>query len=245
MATKQAAYGQPAVYNAVPPTWQDGEPAALQIDQNGYLLVSGVTGGGGGVSAKYNVTPPVYTDGGTATLQTDVNGNLKVVTSGASGYSELTTTSPATGGLSLGRYKATAPTLTDGQMYGLELDVNGNLKESMATRLDAVNDAVTSYPYGHSYTNITTNATTTVKSGSGVLKAIKINNPSALTVANLTLTVYDNTAGSGTVIATITVPFGQSGALPIALNFDAAFATGLTIVTAGPTVAANVTVEWR
>lgn len=47
-------------------------------------------------------------------------------------YAELTTIAPATGTLALGRYKSSAPTLTDGQMYGLELDSSGNLKVNVA-----------------------------------------------------------------------------------------------------------------
>lgn len=56
--------------------------------------------------------------------------NVSVVSGGSSGtqYAELTTTAPGTGTLSLGRYKTVAPTLTDGQMYGLQLDSSGNLK---------------------------------------------------------------------------------------------------------------------
>lgn len=114
----------------------------------------------------------------------------------------------------------------------------------MVHRLDAVNDAVTAFPVGHSFTNITTNSTTTVKTGAGVLRSINFNNPSAITVASLTLTIYDNTAGSGTLIGTIVVPV-DAAAKPFDINYDVAFTTGLTLVTAGPTVAMNLTVEWR
>lgn len=55
---------------------------------------------------------------------------VAVVSGGGAGtqYAELSTTSPGTGNLSLGRYKTAAPVLTDGQMYGLQLDASGNLK---------------------------------------------------------------------------------------------------------------------
>lgn len=46
----------------------------------------------------------------------------------SSQYSEEATTSPAIGTLALARYKSSAPTLTDGKMYGLQLDASGNLK---------------------------------------------------------------------------------------------------------------------
>lgn len=78
---------------------------------------------------------------------------------------------------------------------------------------------------GGSYAHITTNTTTTVKSGAGTLQNIVINNPGSAWVA----TVYDNTAGSGTVIAVISAAAGQT--LPYNLRFSA----GLTIVTTGTT----------
>lgn len=83
------------------------------------------------------------------------------------------------------------------------------------------------------YKNISTNATTVVKIGSGVLHSIIINDAG---VSANTATVYDNTAGSGTVIATIdTVTTGGT------LDYGCDFSTGLTIVTATGT-AANITV---
>jgi hypothetical protein len=91
--------------------------------------------------------------------------------------------------------------------------------------------------FGKKYTNITTATTTTVKSGRGQLFAI-INNKS---VANGVITVYDNTAASGTKIATITNPasillnqYNQ--------NFGGiVFNTGLTIVTSA---AEDLTIVW-
>jgi len=72
--------------------------------------------------------------------------------------------------------------------------------------------------------NITTQTTTTLKSAPGVLHTISINTP-----ANSgTITVYDNTVGSGTKIATITSFTG----VPANLIYDVNFWTGLTIVTA-------------
>lgn len=65
-------------------------------------------------------------------LEADPSTHALVVSStgGTAGtqYAELSTTSPGTGNLSLGRFKSSAPTLTDGQLYALQLDVNGNLK---------------------------------------------------------------------------------------------------------------------
>lgn len=81
--------------------------------------------------------------------------------------------------------------------------------------------------------NISTGTTTTVKSGAGVLHSITIN-----TTAAATITIYDNTAGSGTKIGTI----AASPAIGSTFLYDCAFATGLTIVTAG---ASDITVNFR
>jgi hypothetical protein len=91
----------------------------------------------------------------------------------------------------------------------------------------------------YNYTNITTLATTTVKTGAGILHLIQVNNPNA---AAATITVYDNTAGSGTKIATITT-VASATAVPVPLVFDVVFSTGLTIVTA--TTALDITVSWK
>lgn len=43
-----------------------------------------------------------------------------------------------------GVYHATAPTVRDGQNEDIQLDVNGNTKQTLATGLNKVNDSVTS-----------------------------------------------------------------------------------------------------
>lgn len=75
------------------------------------------------------------------------------------------------------------------------------------------------------FLNITTDTTTTVKSGAGVLHTITVNTANASSV----ITVYDSTAASGTKIATITLP--ASGGVPVTLQYDAIFQNGLTVVT--------------
>lgn len=83
-----------------------------------------------------------------------------------------------------------------------------------------------------SYANITSATTTTVKSGSGFLHAITIN-----TTAAGTITIYDNTAGSGTKIGTLEASVGEQ-----TFTYNVAFSTGLTIVTAA---ASDITVSYR
>lgn len=89
---------------------------------------------------------------------------------------------------------------------------------------------------GSKSANITGAATTTIKTGAGILRRIVFNKFVALGVA----TLYDNTAGSGTVLATITLPvalLASNGALEYNLTFN----TGLTIVTS---VAFDLTVVY-
>lgn len=74
------------------------------------------------------------------------------------------------------------------------------------------------------YINISGQATTTIKSGAGILHKVCINTPAATG----TITIYDNTAGSGTKIATITAYASTNPCM----SYDAAFSTGLTVVTA-------------
>lgn len=72
-------------------------------------------------------------------------------------------------------------------------------------------------------THISTAATTVCKSGAGVLRSINVNTKGITSTA----TVYDNTAGSGTVLAVIDTTLGEN------IIYDIAFTTGLTVVTGG------------
>ena len=90
-------------------------------------------------------------------------------------------------------------------------------------------------PQPWAYQNITTDATTTIKSVPGVLHTICINTPAATG----TITIYDNTAASGTKIGTIT---SFASTTPCFI-YDVQFWTGLTIVTA--TATPDVTVSFR
>lgn len=78
---------------------------------------------------------------------------------------------------------------------------------------------------GFSFKNITGQATNVLRTTApGVLHTITFNKP----VATATVTVYDNNAASGTVIATVTVP---ASPLPVTLCYDAVYTKGLTVVT--------------
>ena len=87
-----------------------------------------------------------------------------------------------------------------------------------------------------SFSNITTTGTTTIKSGEGIFRRLVINTKG---VSSNTFTIYDNTAGSGTVIATVDT-VNSTGSL----EYGLAFSTGLTIVSAAGT-SANATVIYE
>lgn len=99
-----------------------------------------------------------------------------------------------------------------------------------------LNSALLNRTQGFSSTNITSATTTTVKTGAGVLRRIVNNKAIALSV----ITIYDNTAASGTKIGTITNPAALLASQLVA-DYDVAFSTGLTIVTS---LADDITVVW-
>jgi len=84
------------------------------------------------------------------------------------------------------------------------------------------------------YVNISTGTTTILKYSAGTLQSITLNQPT-----NITITVYDNIAASGSIIATITP---QPNSPPVTLTYGIDFSTGLCIVTSG---AINLTVVYE
>jgi hypothetical protein len=88
------------------------------------------------------------------------------------------------------------------------------------------------------YNNITTNTTTTVKSGAGTLHWCTVN--TAPTGTGQSITIYDSTTASGTKIGTHTSPV--QGAV---YEYDIAFTNGLTIVTASGTLPGDFTISYR
>lgn len=99
-----------------------------------------------------------------------------------------------------------------------------------------------------SFSRQTSNGTTTVKSGTGMLHGIIIGNNGS----GGQITIYDNTAGSGTVIMDLDVGTPSGGLLsssgqpsPVFLGpLSIRFTTGLTVVRAGST-SNDVTILYR
>jgi hypothetical protein len=86
------------------------------------------------------------------------------------------------------------------------------------------------------YVHINSNATTLVKSGTGFLNRIIINNKGS---GSNTATIYDSLTGSGTVIGVLDTTVADA----MSIQYGIAFANGLTIVTATGT-SADMTVAF-
>lgn len=88
-----------------------------------------------------------------------------------------------------------------------------------------------------SYAHLNSTGTTTIKSGAGILRRVVVNTNGS---GSNTFTIYDNTSGSGTVIAAIDTVNGVSGHF----EYNVAFSTGLTVVNATGT-SADITVIYE
>lgn len=121
-----------------------------------------------------------------------------------------------------GEFNSTLPSLKDGQRFDMQMNQFAEL-------------AVVSR---NKFLNVHGAATTTVKSGSGRLHTLCLNN---LSSGGL-ITMWDNTSASGTLIASI-VQAGGTSSSNSCMVFDIEFSTGLTITT---TVASNdITVTYQ
>lgn len=141
----------------------------------------------------------------------DTSGNGFVVGSIANGSAD--SGNPVKVG---GVYNSTQTALTTGNRGNAQVDIFGDVAIGNNT----------------SFSHLTANATTTIKSGNTLLYSICVNN----LVGGATLTVYNNTAGSGTVFAVInSVLNGASqGWTPHCTQYGGVLlGTGLTVVAAG------------
>jgi hypothetical protein len=103
---------------------------------------------------------------------------------------------------------------------------DGTVKAA-STPVDTADTALVVGQSPFNFLAVTTAATITVKSGAGVLHSVCICAP-----ANGSLTIYNNTAASGTIIAVVNA---TNGTAPSALIFDIKFSIGLTVVSSSAT----------
>lgn len=133
-------------------------------------------------------------------------------------------------------------------------DTNNNQNVTLGTELageDLVNN-VLKVEQRYSYGRVTATGATTIKSGSGYINSISINNPSALTGATTatTITIYDNTAASGTISHIFSLPTSANlaTALPFSIPIHDSYATGITVnITLGTSGSwtPDITVNYR
>jgi len=144
------------------------------------------------------------------------------------GSGSPSTTPSGSASVPLAKYNATPTTRTEGQFGVLQADSLGNLKETLGTTIageDIPND-VLKVEMRNNATYISTATTTVVKTGAGLLHTITVTGGTAGTIV-----VYDNTAASGTILAS----FASTNALAT-YTFNVSFSVGLTVVTSAATL---------
>jgi hypothetical protein len=132
----------------------------------------------------------------------------------------------------LNQYNATPVARQDGEVVSqTETDAIGNIKETLATALDPVNDGIRTYPDA-SETNLSASAL--IKTGSGRIHGVIINSHSSGT-----LKLWDSLTATGTVIhETMTFAVGERF-IPM---FGETFGTGLFATISGT---ANITIIYN
>lgn len=136
-----------------------------------------------------------------------------------------------------GVYNPSGISLSNGSIWPIQFDANGNIKTTLGTQLageDLTNDV---FKVEQRFSNIylTLASLTLVKSGAGFINRITFGHGS-----NPTLTIYDNTAGSGSITQVFNagVPAGS-------YVLDVSHATGIAAVFAAPGNAIAVSVGYR
>lgn len=206
-------------------TINTNSPMGSAVPSNGFYM--GVKGSSGNLTGLSN-----YGDAGVSgtTINALLAGSFSVYNGTNADMVRAASAAAGTSGTgllgagALGIYNTVQPSVTSGTYERLQLDSNANLRVAQ----------MASAAGGYSYSHISTNTTTVVKSGAGTLNAVVINNSGT----SATATIFDSTTGSGSIIATINT--SNQGAL----RYQLAFSTGLTVVTAG-TAAADVTVVYK
>lgn len=160
-------------------------------------------------------------------------GSGAVATQGADAAGVAATGSPVRTG-AITRPNANKVTRTNGQVADTIVDENENahVREAYAPVYEDNVAGVAKVEQRYTYASINTATTTVVKSGSGFLHQIRV-----LGGTLGAITIYDNTAASGTVIVPTITPTAQG-----LLIEDVVFSTGLTIVTAAATI---ITLSYR
>lgn len=134
---------------------------------------------------------------------------------------------------------ASAPTLTEGYSVKSSMDLSGNQRMTLGTRIYGESQSLDRVLTAGQYLvgQAAAVATTPIKSGAGVMAGFII----PTLVAGGTVKIYDSTTGSGTVLMdTYTVPATITSDLPIFIPWPAGFNTGVTVVTTGTAMVVDV-----
>lgn len=202
------------------------------VDSSGNIISSTSTGGKQRLDVNLSTigldgsTAPTYSNlsggidsgGNQQALAVDTTGNINTVGNIASGATD--SGNPVKIGAV---YNTTDPSITNGQRVNLQTNYHGHL----------------AIQFRNNFTNVTGNSTTTIKSGAGILHSVNINNNTTGGV----ITIYDNTAASGTKIFTFSIGSPSGGLLSTSGNpgpfntgpLGLEFSTGLTVVMTGST----------
>jgi hypothetical protein len=206
------------------------------------------TGDAAAAAALASILAKLSADPATQATLTDVLNKLTADPSTAAGVTaaaaavvaQLVTNLAGTQPVSVAALPLPADAATQATLAGLltELEGKADLAETQpvtqATLIsgeDQTNDLI-KVEQRYSYSRINTATTTVVKNAPGFLQSINV-----LATAAGTITVYDNTAGSGTVIAVLKAGINEG-----TYTFNVECLTGITIITAG---ASDITVSFR
>lgn len=133
------------------------------------------------------------------------------------------------------KYNSTAPTYNNGDPTPLQSDANGNLLDSMATKLageDLTNDKLV-VEQRNSYALATLASITIIKSGAGFIHCF-----SSFKESNPSFSIYDALTPTNAI-------FESGPNFKGYILLDESFATGLTIQTAGVGQAPSINFSYR
>lgn len=167
----------------------------------------------------YQSTPPTLPNGGNTGFQCDVNGNLKTTGGGTSGQA-----APNTSVIGGGVYNTSAPTYTNGQQTQNQADVNGNQKTVEQFAPVYEDNALGKAIVEHRYANARVTADGQVKASAGFIHTVTFAATGTVTAG--VVTIYDNTAESGTVLWSGIV---QVGLNPVTITLNISAATGIYV----------------
>lgn len=226
-ATKSVLFG--CQFNATTVTFANGQQGQVSCGAQGDVFIEGNVASGAADSGNPVKVGGVFNNAPTASvgqridLQLSQAGGLIAASTVTSGDGKSNSAVQLNGNSA-----GSTPTSSGLLTYGFNF--NGTTWDRQ--RGTAANGTFVS-PGGFTYTHITTDATTVVKSGAGSLHTICVNTVGA----GATITVDDAISATTPTIAVL------SGATLGCYTYDVAFSVGLTIVTA--VTAPDITVSWR